>query len=254
MRRTGACARWRRVEIAPSAVHKIWRAHELKPHPTRTFKLSRDPNFAAKVEDIVGLHLDPPDRALVLAVDEKSQIQAADRTQPGPPIKKGRRGTMTHDYKRNGTTTLFGAISMLDGTVIGQCMPLIDIASPRASDDRRTGRAPPLIVDNHATHKTPAAKRWLQRHRRFHPHDLGLLAQYGRALLRRDHPKAHPPRRLHKRRRIGAGHHGLSQKPQRQPQAIPLDEVRNLIIWSLSGVKFSLSSEQFRTDSHLQFR
>ena len=112
-----------RAGIAPSSVHKIWVAHGLKPHLTKTFKLSRDPNFVAKVEDIVGLYLNPPDKALVLAVDEKSQIQALDRTQPGLPMKKGRCGTMTHDYKRNGTTTLFAALNMLDGTVIGECMP-----------------------------------------------------------------------------------------------------------------------------------
>src|ERR1700692_354805 len=97
------------------SVHKIWAAHGLKPHLTKTFKLSRDPNFVAKVEDIVGLYLDPPDKALVLAVDEKSQIQALTRTQPGLHMKKGRCGTMTHDYKRNGTTTLFAALNMLDG-------------------------------------------------------------------------------------------------------------------------------------------
>jgi hypothetical protein len=113
----------RRAGIAPSSVHKIWAAHGLKPHLTKTFKLSRDPNFVAKVEDIVGLYLNPPDKALVLAVDEKSQIQALDRTQPGLPMKKGRCGTMTHDYKRNGTTTLFAALNVLDGTVIGQCLP-----------------------------------------------------------------------------------------------------------------------------------
>src|SRR5258707_10152981 len=112
-----------RAGIAPSSVHKIWVAHGLKPHLTKTFKLSRDPNFVAKVEDIVGLYLNPPDKSLVLAVDEKSQIQALDRTQPGLPMKKGRCGTMTHDYKRNGTTTLFAALNMLDGTVICECMP-----------------------------------------------------------------------------------------------------------------------------------
>jgi transposase len=164
-----------RVGIAPSAVHKIWKAHGLKPHLTRTFKVSRDPNFVAKVEDIAGLYLDPPDKALVLSVDEKSQIQALDRTQPGLPMKKGRCGTMTHDYKRNGTTTLFAALNMLDGTVIGQCMPrhrhreflgflrTIDEQTPPHLDLH-------LIVDNYATHKTPAVKRWLRRHPRFHLH------------------------------------------------------------------------------------
>ena len=161
--------------IAPSSVHKIWAAHGLKPHLTKTFKLSRDPNFVAKVEDIVGLYLNPPDKALVLAVDEKSQIQALDRTQPGLPMKKGRCGTMTHDYKRNGTTTLFAALNMLDGTVIGECMPRHrhrEFLRFLKTIDQRT---PPhldlhLIVDNYATHKTPAVKRWLTRHSRFHLH------------------------------------------------------------------------------------
>src|SRR6516225_8489897 len=114
--------KWTHI-IGGRAVHHSWVAHGLKPHLTKTFKLSRDPNFVTKVEDIVGLYLNPPDKALVLAVDEKSEIQALDRTQPGLPMKKGRCGTMTHDYKRNGTTTLFAALNMLDGTIIGQCMP-----------------------------------------------------------------------------------------------------------------------------------
>ena len=164
-----------RAGIAPSSVHKIWAAHGLKPHLTKTFKLSRDPNFVAKVEDIVGLYLNPPDKALVLAVDEKSQIQALDRTQPGLPMKKGRCGTMTHDYKRNGTTTLFAALNMLDGTVIGECMPRHrhrEFLRFLKTIDQRTlpNLDLHLIVDNYATHKTPAVKRWLKRHARFHLH------------------------------------------------------------------------------------
>lgn len=163
------------VGLSYSSIQRIWRAHGLKPHLTRSFKVSRDPNFVAKVEDIVGLYLDPPDKALVLSVDEKSQIQALDRTQPGLPIKKGRAGTMTHDYKRNGTTTLFAALNMLDGKVIGTCMKrhrhrefvnflkLIDKDTPAGLDLH-------LIVDNYATHKTPAVKRWLKTHTRFHLH------------------------------------------------------------------------------------
>ena len=111
------------ADISYSSVQRIWHAHGLKPHLVETFKVSRDKNFATKVEDVVGLYLNPPDKALVLCVDEKSQIQALDRTQPGLPMKKGRAGTITHDYKRNGTTTLFAALSMLDGSVIGACMP-----------------------------------------------------------------------------------------------------------------------------------
>ena len=161
--------------ISYSSVQRIWRAHGLKPHLVRTFKVSRDKNFAAKVEDVVGLYLNPPDKALVLCIDEKSQIQALDRTQPGLPMKKGRAGTMTHDYKRNGTTTLFAALNMLDGRVIGTCMPrhrhreflrflnLIDHKTPAGLDLH-------LIADNYATHKTPAVIRWLKAHPRFHLH------------------------------------------------------------------------------------
>jgi transposase len=161
--------------ISYTSVQRIWRAHGLKPHLVKTFKVSRDKNFAAKVEDVVGLYLNPPDKALVLCVDEKSQIQALDRTQPGLPLKKGRAGTMTHDYKRNGTTTLFAALNMLDGRVIGTCLPrhrhreflrflrLIDQKTPQGLDLH-------LVVDNYATHKTPAVKRWLKAHPRFHLH------------------------------------------------------------------------------------
>jgi transposase len=161
--------------ISYSSVQRIWRAHGLKPHLVKTFKVSRDKNFAAKVEEVAGLYLNPPDKALVLCVDEKSQIQALDRTQPGLPMKKGRAGTMTHDYKRNGTTTLFAALNLLDGKVIGTCMPrhrhreflrflkLIDRKTPAGLDLH-------LIADNYATHKTPAVKRWLKAHPRFHLH------------------------------------------------------------------------------------
>ncbi|HEY2229965.1 MAG TPA: IS630 family transposase [Xanthobacteraceae bacterium] len=161
--------------LSHSSIQRIWHAHGLKPHLAKTFKISRDRNFAAKVEDVVGLYLNPPDKALVLCVDEKSQIQALDRTQPGLPMKKGRAGTMTHDYKRNGTTTLFAALNMLDGKVIGACMSRhryreflrflkqIDHQTPTDLDLH-------LVVDNYATHKTPAVKRWLKAHPRFHLH------------------------------------------------------------------------------------
>src|ERR1700720_2097068 len=164
-----------RTGIAPSSVQKIWAAHGLKPHLSKTFKLSRDPNFVAKVEDIVGLYLNPPDKALVLAVDEKSQIQALDRTRPGLPMKKGRCGTMTHDYKRNGTTTLFAALNMLDGKVIGQCMArhrhqeFIRFLN-KINRETPAGRELHLIVDNYATHKHPKVCAWLERHPRFHFH------------------------------------------------------------------------------------
>jgi transposase len=164
-----------RVGIAPSSVHKIWHAHGLKPHLVKTFKLSRDPDFVAKVEDIVGLYVNPPDKALVLSVDEKSQIQALDRTQPGLPMKKGRAGTFTHDYKRHGTTTLFAAVNMLDGTIIGECMPRHRHREFLRFLKRIDKETLPhldlhLIVDNYATHKTAAVKRWLKAHSRFHLH------------------------------------------------------------------------------------
>ena len=161
--------------VSEATVRRIWKRHNLKPHLTKTFKLSRDKRFAEKLHDVVGLYLNPPDRALVLCVDEKSQIQALDRTQPGLPLKKGRCGTMTHDYKRNGTTTLFAALSMLDGHVIGDCMPRhrhqefirflkkIDAETPAELDLH-------LIVDNYSTHKHDRVKAWLQRHPRFHLH------------------------------------------------------------------------------------
>jgi len=161
--------------ISAATVQRIWQQHQLKPHLTKTFKLSRDKAFVEKLCDIVGLYLNPPDRALVLCVDEKSQIQALDRTQPGLPLKKGRCGTMTHDYKRNGTTTLFAALSMLDGQVIGDCMPRhrhqefirflkkIDAETPPELDLH-------LIVDNYGTHKHARVKSWLRRHPRVHLH------------------------------------------------------------------------------------
>jgi transposase len=161
--------------VSQATVRRIWHQHQLKPHLTKTFKISRDPNFVDKLHDVVGLYLNPPDRSLVLCVDEKSQIQALDRTQPGLPMKKGRCGTMTHDYKRNGTTTLFAALNMLNGKVIGDCMPRhrhlefirflkkIDSETPAELDLH-------LIVDNYGTHKHPRVKRWLARNPRFNLH------------------------------------------------------------------------------------
>ena len=161
--------------VSHTSVQRIWKANGLKPHLTRTFKLSNDPKFAEKVEDIVGLYLDPPANAIVLSVDEKSQIQALDRTQPGLPLKKGRAGTMTHDYKRHGTTTLFAALNVADGSIIGECLP-----RHRAKEFlrflKRIDRETPahldlhLILDNYSTHKTKQVKAWLARHPRFRLH------------------------------------------------------------------------------------
>ena len=174
--RTGRCARWAKaVGLSHSSVQRIWAAHELKPHLTRSFKLSSDPKFCEKVQDIVGLYLDPPDKALVLSVDEKSQIQALDRTQPGLPLKKGRAGTMTHDYKRHGTTTLFAALDVATGKVIGECMSRHrhqEFLRFLRTIDRNTAKSLDLhlVVDNYATHKHPKVKAWLKRHPRFHIH------------------------------------------------------------------------------------
>ncbi|MBU6433914.1 MAG: IS630 family transposase [Nitrospirae bacterium] len=161
--------------LSAATIRRIWTRHHLKPHLVKTFKISRDQHFVEKLHDVVGLYLNPPDKALVLCVDEKSQIQALDRTQPGLPLKKGRCGTMTHDYKRHGTTTLFAALSMLDGTVIGDCMPrhrhqeFIRFLK-KIDTDTLAGLDVHLIVDNYGTHKHLRVKRWLQRHPRFQLH------------------------------------------------------------------------------------
>ena len=165
-------ARARAVGISLTSVQRIWAAHKLQPHRVRTFKRSRDPDFAAKLTDIVGLYMDPPTQAVVLSIDEKSQIQALDRTQPGLPIKPGRCGTMTHDYKRHGTTTLFAALNVLDGSIIGRCMQqhrheefirflnAVERTVP-------AGKRIEAVVDNYATHKHPKVKAWLERHPRW---------------------------------------------------------------------------------------
>jgi len=163
------------VGLSPSSVQRIWAAHGLKPHLTKTFKLSNDKQFVEKVKDVVGLYFDPPDRALVFSVDEKSQIQALDRTQPGLPLKKGRAGTMPHDYKRNGTTTLLAALRMLDGSVVGQCLPRHRhqefLKFLRHLDRQFPGdRDLHLIVDNYGTHTHGNVNAWLAAHPRFHRH------------------------------------------------------------------------------------
>ena len=158
--------------VSKSTISNIWQAHNLKPHRVETFKLSRDPKFLEKMTDVVGLYLNPPQQAIVLCVDEKSQIQALDRTQPGLPMKKGRCGTMTHDYKRNGTTTLFAALETLQGKVIGQCYQRHRhqefLRFLRILDKEFPGKVPlHLILDNYGTHKHANVKAWLKRHPRF---------------------------------------------------------------------------------------
>jgi transposase len=161
--------------VSASTVMRHWQAHGLKPHLVRGFKVSRDPQFVEKLEDIVGLYMSPPEHALVLCCDEKSQVQALDRTQPGLPIKKGRAETMTHDYKRNGTTTLFAALNVLDGQVIGQCQPRHTHAEwlkflKKIDRETPKDKMLHLIADNYATHKHPAVQDWLAKHPRFQMH------------------------------------------------------------------------------------
>jgi len=158
--------------ISISSVHRIWRRHGLRPHRVRQFKLSNDRQFASKLRDIVGLYVDPPAHAVVLSIAEKSQIQALDRTQPGLPMKKGRCGTMTHDYKRHGTTTLFAALNVLDGKVIGRCMQrhrhqeFIRFLNA-VEANVPAGKLIHAIADNYATHKHPKVRQWLARHPRW---------------------------------------------------------------------------------------
>src|SRR5438445_6535788 len=161
--------------VSAATVQRIWDAHGLTPHRVRTFKLSNDPRFSEKLTDVVGLYLNPPEKAIVLCVDEKSQIQALDRTQASLPMKRGRAGTVTHDYKRNGTTTLFAALNTLTGVVIGQCLPRHRhqefLKFLRKLDREFPGDVElHLIVDNYATHKHDGVNRWLARHPRFRLH------------------------------------------------------------------------------------
>lgn len=165
----------RSAGVHQSTISRLWRAHGLKPHQVTYFKLSKDPEFVAKLKDVVGLYLDPPKRAVVFAFDEKSQIQALDRTQPGLPLKKGRAGTMTHDYKRHGTTTLFAALDVKSGKIHHECLP-----RHRESEFLRfmnglerqvpKGLSLHVILDNYSPHKTPEVERWLRRHPRVHFH------------------------------------------------------------------------------------
>ena len=165
----------RTLGISEATVRRVWHAHGLKPHLVDTFKVSRDPHFVEKLEDIVGLYLNPPQQAIVFSVDEKSQIQALDRTQPSLPMKKGRKGTMTHDYKRHGTTTLFAALNTLTGEVLSQCRPrhtnedwlaFLRLIARSVPKDKQIH----VIADNYSPHKHPAVKAWLARNKRVHMH------------------------------------------------------------------------------------
>lgn len=161
--------------VSKATVNRIWQSHQIKPHRTKNFKLSRDPHFLEKLTDVVGLYLNPPAKALVLCIDEKSQIQALDRTQPGLPLKRGRCGTMTHDYKRNGTTTLFAALELAEGKVVGECyarhrhqefLKFLNRLDQEFPEELQLH----VVMDNYGTHKHPRVQRWLKRHPRFVTH------------------------------------------------------------------------------------
>jgi transposase len=175
--------------LSDSTIGRIWREHGLKPHLVRTFKISNDKHFVERLEDVVGLYLSPPEHAIVLSCDEKSQIQALDRTQPGLPMKKGRGMTMTHDYKRNGTTTLFAALNVADGSVIGTCMErhrhqewikFLTLIKQSVAADKQIH----IICDNYATHKHPKVIRWLARNTRFHVHFTPTSASWSNMVER----------------------------------------------------------------------
>jgi len=197
----------------------------------RTFKLSKNPKFGAKLRDVVGLYIDPPEHALVMSVDEKSQIQALDRTQPGLPMKRGRCGTMTHDYKRHGTTTLFAALDVLEGRVIGRCMArhrhqefirFLDKINRETTADRELH----LIIDNYATHKHPKVRAWLERHKRFHFHFTPTSASWLNAVegfFAEADPATAQARRFQGHRRSPGGHQPIPRRDQCRSQALHLD-------------------------------
>lgn len=221
----------RQTRLSKSTVHRIWQAFGLQPHRQRHFKLSNDPFFVEKVRDIVGLYLHPPENAVVLCVDEKSQIQALERTQPMLPMGLGYVEGVTHDYRRHGTTTLFLALDMAKGTVIGRCrrrhrhqeyldfLRQIEQNVPAKLDVH-------IIVDNYATHKHPRVRRWLAARPRFHcafHADLCLLAEPSRDLVQSHHPAGHSPRHLPQRQGTGAENRRLCAKLQRDRKPLCLD-------------------------------
>ena len=223
----------RATGYAPSTIHRMWQAFSLQPHRSETFKLSADPYFVDKVRDIVGLYMDPPQHALVLCVDEKSQVQALDRTQPLLPLRPGQIERRTHDYKRNGTTSLFAALDIATGTVIGQCHRRHRSAEFRKFLDHveANGSARPRHPHRHGQLLDPQDEDDPRLVRPasalacpFHA-DLCLMAQPGRALLRRSDGKADPARRSPIDRRTGAGNHRLHRDRQRGPQAVPMAQV-----------------------------
>ena len=224
----------RETGLSHTTIRRIWAAFSVQPHRSETFKLSGNPLFVDKVRDIIGLYLSPPDRALVLCVDEKSQIQALDRSQPVLPMLPGMPERCTHDYKRHGTTSLFAALDVATGRVIGKCyrrhrarefldfLKEIDRCVPEGLDVH-------IVMDNYATHKTAAVKAWLARRAHWHIHfdaDLRFLDQSGRTLVRRTDAQAVAARRAHLDPPARSRHPRLHRKAQRRPQALPVDQIR----------------------------
>jgi len=222
------------VGISPSSVRRIWKGHRLQPHRVRSFKLSNDPKFAEKLKEVVGLYVDPPAHAVVLSLVEKSQIQALDRTQPGLPMKKGRCATMTHDYKRHGSTTLFAALDILEGKVIGRCMQrhryqefirFLNAVERQVAADK----AVHVVLDNYGYTQAPQGARLARtpsaRHLPLHA-DVMFLGQRGRRLVCQTHQATPQARRLHLDRRTADRHQPLHRRGQRQTQAVRLDQIR----------------------------
>ena len=211
--------------VRPASVQRIWSARGLKPHQLKTFKLSNDQRFEEKLVDVVGLYLNPPEHAIVLCMDEKSQIEALDRTQPSLPIKPGRAGTITHDDKRNGTTTLFAALEVLTGTVIGQCLPRhrhIEFLKFLSTIDREVanGLQIHLILDNYSIHTHANVTTWLAKRPPPHPHltpTPELMAEPRRALVRQTHRQSDPPRHPPQRPRPDHRDRDLPQHQQPKP-------------------------------------
>ena len=224
----------RRSGLSHNTVSRIWRAFALQPHRTETFKLSADPLFIEKVRDIVGLYLNPPDRALVLCVDEKSQIQALDRTRPLLPLRPGQAERRTHDYVRHGTTSLFAALDARTGQVIGQCHRRHRALEFRKFLDAIESEVPAeldvhLIADNYATHKAALIRNWFARRPRFHIHFTPTSASWlnlAYALVRSAHRKAVAPGRASEQHRTGGCHLPLPGRHQRRPQALRMDQDR----------------------------
>ena len=233
----GAVTHWtgramaKAMGLSLRTIQRIWAAHKLQPHRIRTFKRSNDPDFAAKLDDVVGLYMNPPRHAVVVSIDEKSQIQALDRTQPGLPLKRGKCATLTHDYKRHGTTTLFAALSVLEGKVIGRCVPrhrhqefIRFIATVERSVP--AGKVIHAILDNYAAHKHPQsaglARRASAMDVPLHA-DLLLLAQCRGRLLLQAHSAEPQTGRFSLGRRPRKRDHPLHRRDQQEPQALPLD-------------------------------